>query len=195
MNRVQRLVSLVPYALRAKYVKRPAVEEWVHESGRIVLIGEAAHPMLVRVFWALGNEDFNLGQPCTIHNTSLAVEDAAVFGTLFSRLRTFDQIPELLEAFQELRQARCEAVHLSELNNAALVWLPPGPERDARDAGMKKMMEAGHDHWDEGMLREQWDTIAEVFGYNAREAAEDWWVNLEGKQQVDDGMGATTVEV
>jgi salicylate hydroxylase len=53
MNRIQRLVSLAPYALRAKYVKRAAVDEWVHESGRIVLIGEAAHPMLVRVFWLL----------------------------------------------------------------------------------------------------------------------------------------------
>ena len=42
---------------------------------------------------------------------------------------------------------------------------------------MKEMMKAGRDHWDEGMLREQWDTISEVFGYNAREAAEDWWVN------------------
>jgi salicylate hydroxylase len=27
-----------------------ALEDWVHDSGRMVLIGEAAHPLPVRVF-------------------------------------------------------------------------------------------------------------------------------------------------
>lgn len=112
-----------------------------------------------------------------MHGPSLAVEDAAVLGSLFSRLRTWDQVPQLMEAFQDLRQARCEAVHHSELNNAALVWLPPGPERDGRDTGMRMSRQRGREHWDEGQLREQWEDISEVFGYSAREAAEDWWVN------------------
>jgi len=38
-------------------------------------------------------------------------------------------------------------------------------------------MAAGHERWSEGQLREQWEEIAGVFGYNARDAAEDWWVN------------------
>lgn len=118
-----------------------------------------------------------LYQPCGIHSSSLAVEDATVLGVLMSRVRTWDQIPTLLEAFQDLRQKRCNDVYQSELNNAALLWLPPGPDRDARDAGMQQSMSAGRDHWDEGQLREQWEDISEVFGYNAREAAEDWWVN------------------
>lgn len=46
-DRIQKLMSLVPMALRTKYQKREFIEEWVDESGRIVLIGEAAHPTLV----------------------------------------------------------------------------------------------------------------------------------------------------
>ena len=41
------MLSLIPDALRTKYVERDPVEEWADESGRLVLIGEAAHPLLV----------------------------------------------------------------------------------------------------------------------------------------------------
>jgi hypothetical protein len=35
-------------ALAAKWVTRGPVEDWVDETGRIVLVGEAAHPLMVR---------------------------------------------------------------------------------------------------------------------------------------------------
>lgn len=41
------MIALMPNALRTKYIVRDTVEEWVDESGRLVLMGEAAHPMLV----------------------------------------------------------------------------------------------------------------------------------------------------
>lgn len=112
-----------------------------------------------------------------MHGPSLAVEDAVVFGVLFSRLRSYDQIPILTEAYQDLRFARCKNVHESELSNARLVWLPPGADREARNAYMKMSMKSGKEHWDDSELREQWEEIAGVFGYSARDAAEDWWVN------------------
>jgi salicylate hydroxylase len=115
-------------------------------------------------------------QPCTIHNFSLAVEDAAVFGVLMSHLRSRNQIPQLLEAFQDLRYSRVQQVQQSELNNAKLVCLPPGEFRDMRDAGMALSLNPSTEPWDDARLREQWDEIGGVFGYNAREAAEDWWI-------------------
>ena len=45
-----------------------------------------------------------------------------------------------------------------------------------RDAGMRLSLMSGARHWDDNQLREQWEEISEVFGYNAREAAEDWWI-------------------
>lgn len=107
---------------------------------------------------------------------SLAVEDAAVLGVLMSRLSTSEQIPQLLEAFHDVRHERCVQVHTTELRNAMLVTLPPGEDRDMRDAGMNLSLQAIDTNWDDTRLREQWDEIGEVFGYNAHEAAEDWWV-------------------
>lgn len=107
---------------------------------------------------------------------SLAIEDATVLGVLMSRLSTREQIPQLLEAFHDVRYDRCIQVHTSELRNAMLVTLPPGHDRDIRDAGMRLSLQAINTKWDDTKLREQWDEIGEVFGYNAREAAEDWWI-------------------
>jgi salicylate hydroxylase len=124
----------------------------------------------------------------------MAVEDGAVLGALFSHLRDVDQIRPLMDAFQELRQKRCQALHLSELKNSEVNWLPPSPDRDARDKRLRSMSAPpilGHQQeeaigeegnkastgWDEGRLREEWERVGGMFGYEAKEAAEDWWVH------------------
>ncbi|KAJ7916290.1 hypothetical protein B0H13DRAFT_2231688 [Mycena leptocephala] len=145
-ERVRRLFNMVPTAQRAKYVVRDRVEEWVDHSGRMLLIGEAAHPLL----------------PCSTHGASMAVEDAETLG--------------LTEGFQEVRQKRCDFIHHGELSNASLTTMPAGEIRDMRDAGLRESLKTGVEHWDDGALRDQWEQIGEGFAYHAREASEDWWV-------------------
>ncbi|KAJ7476866.1 hypothetical protein B0H11DRAFT_2234833 [Mycena galericulata] len=159
-DRVRRLFNMVPTAQRSKYVVRDRVEEWVDHSGRILLVGEAAHPLL----------------PCSTHGASMAVEDAEALGVLMSHLTTPDQIAQLTAGFQDLRQKRCEFIHHGELSNASLTTMPPGEFRDMRDAGMLQSLKTGVEHWDEGALRDQWEQIGEGFSYHAREASEDWWL-------------------
>lgn len=157
---LHRLVKMAPDAIKTKFYRRGEFDDWADPTNRVILLGEAAHPIM----------------PCGMYGTSLAVEDACVLGVLFSRLRNADQLPVLLEAYQELRQGRCAYVAASELKNAALVWLPPGDDREKRNETMKKSLVGQREQWDEGMLRAQWEQIGGVFGYNAREAAETWWV-------------------
>ncbi|KAF5362108.1 hypothetical protein D9756_002530 [Leucocoprinus leucothites] len=157
--RIQRLFNISDSALRTKVVHRQIAEDWLDDSGSILLVGEAAHPLM----------------PCTMQGPSLAMEDAAVLGKLMSHLSTREQIPQLLEAFPEVRHTRCLQVHGSESRNAMLVTLPPGEDRDRRDAGMSLSLRTDTT-WDDTMLREQWEEIGDVFGYNAHEAAEDWWM-------------------
>lgn len=45
--RIYRMLAHIPTALRTRYIERDLVEEWVDETGRVVLMGEAAHPLLV----------------------------------------------------------------------------------------------------------------------------------------------------
>ena len=107
------------------------------------------------------------------------MEDAVVLGTIFSRLSSRDHIIPFLGAYQELRQHRCQAVRISEVEKMAFLMLPAGPERDARDASMRAELDRGELDWteaDEGALRQQWEEFRDDFGYNAYEAADTWWV-------------------
>ena len=103
----------------------------------------------------------------------MAVEDAVVLGSLFSHLRTMSQIPSFLSAYQELRQRRCDLVKLADIGNAQMVAMPDGPAADARDDDMRHTIE----EWDEGTMKAQFEEIAEIFLYDAGDAAEEWWVN------------------
>ncbi|KAI0924942.1 hypothetical protein AcW1_006902 [Taiwanofungus camphoratus] len=159
LSSVQRLLKMAPFLLRTRMMERPnGVEDWVDETGRIILIGEAAHP------W----------QPGGTHGASIAVEDAVVFGSLFCRLSTWNQVPSFLSAYQELRQARCDAVKQGDISNAKLVAMPPGPAQDARNTDMRMQTT---DQWDEGTYKDNFDEMAEIFGYDATDAADEWWVN------------------
>ncbi|KAL0953594.1 hypothetical protein HGRIS_004802 [Hohenbuehelia grisea] len=174
-SRMRQIINAAPDALRTKYVAYPPLEDWVDDHGCMLLIGEAAHCMLA----------------CATHNASLAVEDAVVLGSLMSRLRSREQIPMLLQAFQDIRFQRCTDTVLSELNMASLCTIPAGPERDARDAGLKAAMleVADRDHrWTDQQLLEQWQEVGHIFGYNARDAAEDWWVNWGSIGESSDAM-------
>ena len=103
----------------------------------------------------------------------MAVEDAVVLGSLFSHLRTMSQIPSFLSAYQELRQRRCDLVKLADIGNAQMVAMPDGPAADARDDDMRHTIE----EWDEGTMKAQFEEIAEIFLYDAYDAAAEWWVN------------------
>lgn len=98
----------------------------------------------------------------------MAVEDAAVLGSLFSRLRNRDRISSLLFAFEEVRSERCAYTQQMELSNISIVWMEPGPARDARDAGMREAMQASHGSWEqEDHLRSAFESLSTVMGYGA----------------------------
>ena len=48
--RIHRIFASVPEAAHVKYRVRDIVEDWVDESGTILLVGEAAHALLVSIF-------------------------------------------------------------------------------------------------------------------------------------------------
>ncbi|KAI0057457.1 FAD/NAD-P-binding domain-containing protein [Artomyces pyxidatus] len=158
--RLRRLMDTLKTVSYQRWMDWPSVAEWVDQSATLVLTGEAARPLM----------------PNCTHGCSMAVEGAAVFGTLFSHLRSPDHVRQLLWAYQDLRQPRAELLHRLELTNASLCMFPPGPERTARNAHMRKSLEVGSNHWDEGALEGQWAEISEVWGYDAIDAADDWWV-------------------
>jgi salicylate hydroxylase len=107
--------------------------------------------------------------------------------SLFGRLSAWDQVPVLLDAYADLRQSRCASIGAQELEDIALVQLPPGPARDARNAALRHTLDsealhAGRDgdgdddaDADESRLRTVWEHMSHLFGYDALDAADDWW--------------------
>ncbi|KAI0730570.1 FAD/NAD(P)-binding domain-containing protein [Earliella scabrosa] len=157
---VRRLVKMAPHLVRTQWMSRPnAVEDWVDSSGRMVLVGDAAHPTI----------------PGGTHSTSLAVEDAVVLGCLLSHIRAIDQLPTFLSAYEELRRQRCATLVYADVRNTMMMSLPPGAEADARDAQMGQTLDDSD--MDEGALKAQFEEFAEVFLYDAGDAAEEWWIN------------------
>ena len=94
---------------------RPTRDEW--NSGRVALIGDAAHPMLP--FFAQG-----AGQ---------AIEDGAVLAHLLGDASRED-VEQRLADFSALRVPRARRIQDLAFRNATMFHLPDGPEQEARDA-------------------------------------------------------------
>lgn len=116
-------------------------------------------------------------QPAGTYVTSTDLGDAAVFATLFARLRDVDQVPHLIAGYQELRQRRVEYVVRADELNSQMVRTPAGPAQEARDARLRTQSKCSPIPVTEDVLREQWESIAGVYGYSAIDEAEAWWVN------------------
>ncbi|TFK88025.1 FAD/NAD(P)-binding domain-containing protein [Polyporus arcularius HHB13444] len=138
------------------------LEDWVSDDGRLLLIGEAAHPF----------------PPTTIQGTAMAVEDGAVLAKLFSHLSSPTQIESFLYAFQEIRQARVRSVREAELGAIAMLTAD-GPAAAARDASLRanaakgpgaNVLEGG------GSAESVWEEYSVLFGYDCEDEADEWWV-------------------
>ncbi|KAF8872574.1 hypothetical protein BD779DRAFT_331964 [Infundibulicybe gibba] len=141
----------------------PELEDWVHESGRMVVIGEAAHPL----------------PPGSIQESAMIVEDGAVLAKLFSHLRSEDQIASFLWAFEDLRKPRCDMVHKKELGDIYFMTMGPGEVQEYRDSSMRAKRDAGLSPLsasDELEETPEWSQMKEVFGYDAEDEADNWWI-------------------
>ncbi|KAI0779953.1 hypothetical protein C8Q74DRAFT_1367760 [Fomes fomentarius] len=141
---------------------RPSLKEWVHPKGRVICIGDAAHPTYRGSTYTFG----------------LATGDAAVLGRLFRHLHRKEQIDSFLSAVQEIRQPRIEQVVKASLGNVFAVSLPPGVaqahDRTLRERAEKGIKDLGRrqSHTSEEMVQ----VIENIFGYDPEDEADDWWV-------------------
>lgn len=104
------------------------------------------------------------------------MEDSAVLAKLFSHLRTEDQIPTFLHAFQELREGRCASVVKCEQRNLLFQMMPHGPLQEQRDNMLRKQVTERQPLLSSSELLDQWEQVKELFGYDPEDQADDWWV-------------------
>jgi len=158
--KLSRMIEKIDSVCWQRYLDWPEIENWSDDSSRIVLIGEASHPLI----------------PCSTQVCSLSVEAAAVLSTLLSYVRGLDHIPILVRAYETIRRGRSQFLHEVEVTSIAQTMFPPGPARTARDLEMQRLLHAGQDKWDDDAYLGIWGQLCEVWAYNAFDAADDWWV-------------------
>jgi 2-polyprenyl-6-methoxyphenol hydroxylase-like FAD-dependent oxidoreductase len=85
---IRAVISLIPPGVLIdwKLLWRDPVKRWVSETGRIVLIGDAAHPHL----------------PTSGTGATQAIEDGATIGALVEILGA-DKVPLIFRAYEKLR--------------------------------------------------------------------------------------------
>ena len=165
---------------------RKPLDKWIHDCGRIVLLGDACHPMLVRCIAA-----FLLAIPIDLHSqpyraqgASMSIEDGAVLGNLLSRISHKSQLGPLLKAYQDLRLPRTATLQESSRLNQHIFHLPDGPEQRERDENMRKVMALELSDNLEALQREsvgnpnQWGDKPKsdiLYGYDADAEVDEWW--------------------
>ncbi|KAJ4984976.1 salicylate hydroxylase (FAD binding domain-containing protein) [Stagonosporopsis vannaccii] len=123
--RVRRLIDLSTGPITNWPVHQVAkLPTWISQSGKFVLIGDAAHAMAF--YLSMG--------------VSLAIEDATALVTALD-MYTSDQQELPLKAamclFQDLRKERAEKIRDASLHAGRMLHLPPGAERVLRDESAK----------------------------------------------------------
>ncbi|KAJ7452772.1 hypothetical protein B0H11DRAFT_2072946 [Mycena galericulata] len=159
---LQKLASLAGPPICVQIQDHYELESWVSESGRVLVLGEAAHPF----------------PAAALHAYSIALEDGAFIGKIFSHTRNRDRIPEFLYAFQEHRGQRCARIREMEKQIIGTITLPDGEMQLKRDAAMRASHAMGRNVMDapDSDLQDMHDDMRMIFGYEPEDDADEWWM-------------------
>ena len=122
---IQRVLEHVNSCLKWKLAYLPPLTKWVSDSGRVVLIGDAAHGML----------------PYLAQGAATSIEDGAALAECLDRVQDISDIPIMLQAFQAIRKPRCEAIASGARANGDIWHMADGPEQAQRDSEMRQEMD------------------------------------------------------
>ncbi|KAJ7779890.1 hypothetical protein B0H16DRAFT_1500163 [Mycena metata] len=158
---IRNLVSLAVPATCVQMKEHCDLESWVSESGKLLAIGDAAHPF----------------SPGTGHSYATALEDGAFIGKIFSHSRDPDRVPEFLRAFQEHREPRCAHLKRMEKEYLFSMTVPDGEFQAGRDASMRALHAAGQNVLG-GDLEQMLEDYQMMYGYEAADDADEWWMSF-----------------
>lgn len=155
---VRKLLGLVDECSDWALARVPELPTWVGDSGRLVLIGDAAHATT----------------PQLAQGAAMCIEDAAVLTECLSRIETKDEIANALAAFQDIRKERAERVQLGSLGNFNVWTLPDGPAQEQRDQKFATMMQPKPVQQIQTGEKQPDDSRAWLYGYDAIAEAVQW---------------------
>nr|UZP47902.1 FAD binding domain-containing protein [Cladonia uncialis subsp. uncialis] len=154
--RFQSILDVAQTCSKWTLLETPEPAFWTHPEGNFALLGDSAHAML----------------PFLGQGAAMAFEDAAVLGTLFSKVQDSSQLPDILSIYEHLRKPRTSAMRAKSRAMRDVYAFEDGPLQRERDRQLQH-----HSPFD-GFANFLADPIFQsfVFSYNAFEDAEKAWV-------------------
>ena len=119
---IQKVLAKVTSCLRWTLADLPPLPSWLSKSGKVVLIGDAAHAMV----------------PFLAQGASMSIEDGAALAECLGRVQDLKDIPRYLAVFERLRKPRCERIQQCSRLNGDMWHFPDGPEQEARDRALRR---------------------------------------------------------
>lgn len=117
---VRQLLTHVKQVLKWVLADMPMLPRWVSQSGKVVLIGDAAHAML----------------PYLAQGAAQAIEDGCTLAEDLDKCSSTSDIPQVLKDFEKRRKRRAEIIQMGARKNAHIWHLPDGEEQEERDSLM-----------------------------------------------------------
>lgn len=114
----------------------PRLPRWTSRSGKVVMIGDAAHGMLQ--FLAQG--------------AAMATEDAGALAEVVRAAESVEDLPAVVRAYERARKWRCEVVQAHARRNGDVIHMPDGEEQENRDREMAGIAQTGVWHADAGPM-------------------------------------------
>lgn len=152
--RLRALLDIADKSRKWPMLQTSEIFSWNHPEGKATLLGDAAHGMLPY-----------LGQ-----GAAMAMEDAAVLGTLFAKCQKAAQLPDILTIFEHIRKPRATEVRKRSREMRATHGYPDGPLQQERDRQLAlEPFEGWPNAWADPVFQ-KW-----LWGYDAFEEAERAW--------------------
>ncbi|GKT50084.1 FAD-dependent monooxygenase OpS4 [Colletotrichum spaethianum] len=151
-SQLTKIIELIDNTVKWPLMAGVPLENWVAESGRLVILGDAAHAML----------------PYMSQGAAMAVEDGAALAVALNNISSREQLGLALEIFQKERKQRTSMMQEASMVNALLLHFKDGPEQRARDAAMRPEVEGrkfatSPNQWSDP-LTQSW-----AYGYDAED--------------------------
>lgn len=162
--RLLKVINMVRETLKWPLLSGMPLSRWVSKSGKLVIIGDAAHAMV----------------PYMSEGAAMAVEDGAALAEILSLVTSSAQLHDALRVFEQVRILRTGQMQEASLVNGKLWHFADGPEQRARDAAMRaeveeKPVKESPNQWTDPL------TSTWAYGYDAeKEIAEVWRRHLSG---------------
>lgn len=161
-NSVTKIICLITFTRKWPLRTLPELPAWVSPSGKVAIMGDAAHPML----------------PYMSQGAAMAVEDAAVLGKCLQHIHgNASQIPNALQIYERLRKQRASQVQEASRVNGILWHFEDGDLQEARDQGSRAEVEGRHfvtstNQWSDPTTQ-LW-----LYAYDAEKEVERRWAEL-----------------